>query len=75
MSETQPDLLHDIIGLIPAAGQATRIAPLPCSKEIYPVGLQSVAGSVRPKVVCHDLLQHMERAGIRKVYVVLREGK
>ena len=75
MSETQPDLLHDIIGLIPAAGQATRIAPLPCSKEIYPVGLRSVAGSVRPKVVCHDLLEHMERAGIRKVYMVLREGK
>jgi hypothetical protein len=32
MSETRPDLLPDIVGLIPAAGQATRIAPLPCSK-------------------------------------------
>jgi glucose-1-phosphate thymidylyltransferase len=75
MSETQPDPVYEIIGLIPAAGQATRIAPLPCSKEIYPVGLRSEAGGVRPKVVCHDLLENMARAGIRKVYVVLRTGK
>jgi glucose-1-phosphate thymidylyltransferase len=75
MSETRPDLLHDIIGLIPAAGQATRLAPLPCSKELYPVGLRSEAGSVRPKVVCQDLLEKMARAGIGKVYVVLRAGK
>src|SRR5262245_10421875 len=75
MSKTRPDPVHDIIGLIPAAGQATRIAPLPCSKEIYPVGLRSEAGGVRPKVVCQDLLEKMARAGIHKVYVVLRTGK
>jgi hypothetical protein len=34
MRETRPAPLHDIVGLIPAAGQATRIAPLPCSKEL-----------------------------------------
>ena len=28
----------DIVGVIPAAGRGKRIAPLPCSKELYPVG-------------------------------------
>jgi hypothetical protein len=28
--------------LIPAGGQAMRIAPLPCSKELCPVGLQPI---------------------------------
>jgi hypothetical protein len=33
---------REVIGLIPAGGQATRIAPLPCSKELYPVGFSSM---------------------------------
>ncbi len=45
---------REIIGLIPAAGQATRLAPLPCSKELYPIGLER--GGARPKVVCEYLL-------------------
>ncbi len=28
----------DVIGLIPAGGQAKRLSPLPCSKELYPIG-------------------------------------
>ncbi|MEM6402045.1 MAG: dTDP-glucose pyrophosphorylase, partial [Cyanobacteria bacterium P01_D01_bin.116] len=31
---------HSIIGLIPAGGKATRISPLPLSKELYPVGFR-----------------------------------
>src|SRR5919198_802835 len=67
----------EVLGLIPAAGQATRIAPLPCSKEIYPIGLSLLdegRGS-RPKVACHYLLEKMRAAGIAKSYIVLREGK
>jgi len=66
-----------VIGLIPAAGQATRIAPLPASKELYPIGFRTVAGDrgLRPKVVCHYLLEKMRRAGIHKAYFVLRSGK
>jgi glucose-1-phosphate thymidylyltransferase len=68
---------QEIVGLLPAAGQATRIAPLPCSKELYPIGFRHVEGerSPRPKVACHYLLEKMRLAGITKAYVVLRKGK
>jgi glucose-1-phosphate thymidylyltransferase len=67
----------DVIGLIPAGGHATRISPLPCSKEIYPVGFRSTEdgrGS-RPKVVAHYLLEKMQCAGIARAFIVLRPGK
>lgn len=68
---------QEVIGLVPAAGQATRIAPLPCSKEILPVGFRHLGpdGSVRPKVVCHYLLEKMRRAGVTRVFLILRHGK
>lgn len=64
------------IGLIPAAGQATRLAPLPCSKEIYPIGFRlSATGDKRPKVVAQYLLEAFQAVGIRQVVMVLRQGK
>ncbi|MCI0564229.1 MAG: hypothetical protein MN733_37620 [Nitrososphaera sp.] len=68
---------REVIGLLPAGGQATRISPLPCSKELYPVGFRALddGKSVRPKVVCHYLLEKMRLAGIIKVYIVLGKGK
>jgi glucose-1-phosphate thymidylyltransferase len=68
---------NELIGLIPAGGLATRIGPLPCSKELYPIGLRDSRGQdgLRPKVVCHYLLEKMKRAGVAKAYIVLREGK
>ena len=69
-------MAQEVIGLLPAAGQATRIGPLPGSKELFPVGFRSIEdGSLRPKVVCHYLLEKMQRAGIRKAYILLRSGK
>jgi len=62
--------------LIPAAGRASRISPLPCSKELYPVGFRvDPDGQGRPKVVGHYLLEKMSMAGIVKTYIVLRSGK
>lgn len=68
---------REAIGLLPAGGQATRIAPLPCSKELYPVGFRpgEEDRSLHPKVVCHYLLEKMRLADIIKVYIVLRKGK
>jgi glucose-1-phosphate thymidylyltransferase len=67
---------QEVIGLLPAGGQAARISPLPCSKELYPIGFQQLQdGSTRPKVVSHYLLEKMRLAGIRKAYFVLRKGK
>ena len=67
----------EIVGLIPAAGQARRLAPLPCSKEVFPVGFEPVdaKGVGRPKPVCIFLLEKMAAAGAWKVYIVLRDGK
>src|SRR5688572_17155863 len=65
----------EVIGLIPAAGRAVRLAPLPCSKELYPIGFQAAQEGSRPKVVGHFLLEKMRAAGITKAYMVLRQGK
>ena len=66
----------DVIGLIPCGGHATRIAPLPCSKEVLPVGLRrTVDGSLRPKVVSHYLLEKMRQGGVRRAFFILRNGK
>jgi len=65
------------VGLVPAAGTAERIAPLPCSKEILPIGTQTVTGmhGPRPKVAGQYLLESMRNGGVRKVFIILRKGK
>lgn len=70
-------IVEPIIGLIPAAGQGTRISPLPMSKELFPIGSRMVAGRAgpRPKVVCHYLLEKMQRAGVGQAFFILRPGK
>jgi len=68
---------HEVVGLVPAGGLGKRIAPLPCSKELFPVGFRQTddGRGMRPKAVCHYLLEKMSRAGVKKTYLVLREGK
>ena len=65
------------IGIIPAAGFASRIHPLPCSKEIYPVGFEYKEDEkkFRTKVACDDLLSSMAYANVSKAFVILRNGK
>ena len=71
------DPQSEIIGLIPAAGRATRLAPLPCSKELLPVGFQRTAEGAdrKPKPVSQYLLDRMKLAGARKVFFIARPGK
>lgn len=38
----------DLVGVLPAAGWARRSAPLPCSKEIFPVGFHAPAAGRLP---------------------------
>jgi glucose-1-phosphate thymidylyltransferase len=68
---------NDLVGVIPAAGLATRLFPLPCSKELYPIGLShaSEADPARPKAAGHYLLEKMRLGGVTKAYVVLRKQK
>jgi len=68
-------LFADVIGVIPAAGRGTRIAPLPVSKELFPVGFQCTPETPRPKVVAQYLLDQMVRAGIKRCFIVLGDGK
>jgi glucose-1-phosphate thymidylyltransferase len=65
----------ETIGIIPAAGLATRLGKLPCSKELLPIGPTADAGELRFKPVGQFLLERMRQAGVRQVYVVLRDGK
>ena len=66
-----------VVGVVPAAGKATRIEPLPCSKEIYPVGFRrdQRTGEMRPQVASHHLFDKFRIAGIPLAYVILRRGK
>ena len=67
----------EYVGLIPAAGTAARISPLPCSKEIFPVGYGEIgaSGRQRPKVAAHYLLEQMNLARAKYVYFVLSNNK
>ena len=72
-------MLGELVGLIPAAGVAGRVSPLPGSKELFPVGFQEIEvdGHVqlRPKVMSQYLLDNMFRAGAQKIWIVLGKGK
>lgn len=67
----------EVVGLIPAAGQAKRLQPFPCSKELFPVGFTTdiQTGMPRPKVAAHYLLEKFHAAGISKTFIIIREGK
>ncbi len=64
-----------VVGIIPAGGISARLAPLPGSKELLPIGFQDTPNGPRPKPVCLYLLERMRLAGIERVFLVLRSGK
>ena len=69
--------MKEIIGLVPAAGVANRISPLPCSKEVFPLGWgqSAAADQFRPMVAGSFLLNKMLNAGVRKAFCIIRKGK
>ncbi len=70
-------MLNSVIGLVPAAGRGARISPLPCSKELFPLGLVPGATGAEPRVrvVAEYLLEQFRTAGIARVMIILRQGK
>ena len=64
-----------LLGLIPAAGRAERLGPLPCSKELLPIGFRQTPRGPAPKVAGHYLLERFRAAGIGKAFMVLHESK
>lgn len=67
---------REVIALIPAAGSGTRIAPIPGSKEMFPIGFDNVA-SDKPevKVISQYLFERMAAGGIGRGIIVMRAGK
>lgn len=61
-------------GVIPAAGQGSRIQPLAFSKELLPVGSRGSDGGERPRAVSEYLLDRMV-AGVDKICFVISPGK
>src|SRR5919202_1278209 len=62
-------------GVIPAAGNGTRIQPLAFSKELLPVGGRSDERTERPKAVSEYLVERMIRGGAAKICFVISPGK
>jgi glucose-1-phosphate thymidylyltransferase len=71
------NMYGDLVGVIPAAGIANRLGPLPCSKELLPVGFRKdrKGQPLQPKAVGYYLLERMQTAHVSKVYIILRKGK
>lgn len=62
-------------GVIPAAGNGTRIQPLAFSKELLPVGGRHDQQTERPKAVSEYLVDRMVRGGADKICFVISPGK
>ncbi|MGD8466105.1 MAG: sugar phosphate nucleotidyltransferase [Anaerolineae bacterium] len=71
--------MSNIVGLIPAAGKGSRLAPFPCPKELFPVGYQDYAiggqPERRPKVISQYLVEELMAAGAERIFIILGEGK
>jgi glucose-1-phosphate thymidylyltransferase len=62
-------------GIVPAAGNGTRIQPLAFSKELLPVGSRFEGGTERPRAVSEYLIERMLRAGADKICFVISPWK
>jgi glucose-1-phosphate thymidylyltransferase len=65
-----------LVGVVPAAGRATRLPELPCSKEIFPLHAPAPLGRLgRLPTPCERLLASMATGGAWRAYVVVGRGK
>jgi len=67
----------EVIAIIPAAGLASRLPGITGSKEMIPVGtrIDPVSNTIEPKPVCLNLIEKYQNAGIKKCFIILRNGK
>lgn len=62
-------------GIVPAAGNGTRIQPLAFSKELLPVGHREDGDVERPKAVSEYLIERLALGGATKICFVISPGK
>lgn len=62
-------------GVIPAAGNGTRIQPLAFSKELLPVGGSKSEKGECPRAISEYIIERMLIAGVNKICVVISPGK
>lgn len=71
--------MTELVGLLPAAGRGTRLGPIPCSKEIMPLGFEAVGGDGkapwRPVTAIESHLRALRSAGASRAVVVIGETK
>jgi glucose-1-phosphate thymidylyltransferase len=70
--------MDELVGVLPAAGRGSRLGPIPCSKEIMPLGFQpqadaAVAWQAVTAIELH--LEALRQAGARRVVVIIGETK
>lgn len=68
-----------LVAVIPAAGKGSRIARLPCPKELLPIGMGTSRDAEGPrqypKPVSEYLIDGLTFAGVEEMYMVISEGK
>jgi glucose-1-phosphate thymidylyltransferase len=64
-----------VIGVIPAAGKGTRLAPLPFSKELFPLGFIKSQDKYFVRPVSHYLLETFKKADINDIFWITSVDK
>ena len=72
-SDDQPE--QPPIGIIPAAGLATRLAPLVYPKELLPIVYLDEDGRLVPKMVIELSLDQLRTAGVERCSVIVSSDK
>jgi glucose-1-phosphate thymidylyltransferase len=62
-------------GVVPAAGQGSRMQPLAFSKELLPVGSRTEGDSERPRAVSEYLVERLVLGGATRICFVISPGK
>src|SRR4051812_50213711 len=62
-------------GIVPAAGQGSRMQPLAFSKELLPVGSWAEGDRERPRAVSEYLVERLVLGGATRICFVISPGK